>query len=157
VKPLLLLDIDGVIRVFGPVPPAAALQGSPDLLIRLETPALIGRLSERFDLVWATSWEHEANKVVSPLLGLQPLPVIEFEGVEVAPGESFKLPRIKRCVGSRPFAWVDDEIGKDCHDWARARPEPTLLLEIDPRAGIGEEDVEELLEFSARIEPARGG
>src|SRR6478752_5980459 len=31
-----------------------------------------------FDLVWATTWEHEANECVAPLLGLPSLPFIAW-------------------------------------------------------------------------------
>jgi hypothetical protein len=75
------------------------------------------------------------------------LPYIRFdEGA--APHEGWKLPSIRRYVGDRPFAWVDDDISLEAHRWAERRSAPTLLLDIGADCGLGEEDVERLLAFA---------
>ncbi|MFC5664552.1 hypothetical protein ACFP3U_16355 [Kitasatospora misakiensis] len=49
-----------------------------------------------FDLVWATTWEAEANDFVAPLLGLPELPVINWRDPrpEPADGVFWKTPEI---------------------------------------------------------------
>ena len=51
----------------------------------------------------------------------------------------------------RAFAWIDDDIGTDCHVWARERGTPTLLLDIHSGHGLTEPDVERLLAFAAEV------
>ena len=67
-KPLLFLDVDGVISLFGFSPTSAELPGPfhwvdgvahcipPDVGPR------VARLYERFEVVWATGWEEKANE-----------------------------------------------------------------------------------------------
>lgn len=150
-KPLLLLDVDGVIRILGPEPAAGVLDTGSDLLISAQTPHLLKRLAARFDLVWATSWHEEANEVVSPILALPPLPVVRFD-LDTPVGTTYKLPPIQAFVRARAFAWVDDDIGNDVHDWVRKRREPSLLLPVDPRTGLTSDHLDALLEFANRID-----
>lgn len=113
-----------------------------------DLPAWLERLGACFDLAWATAWEHDANEVLSPVLGMPPLPVITFrDGIN--PGENYKLPAIKRYVGDRPCAWVDDVIGTDAELWALTRATPTLFHETRADRGLQEEDVELLEGFAA--------
>ena len=70
-----------------------------------------------FQLVWATSWEHGANRLLAPRLGLpEDLPVIIWpDGArEGAPRrrQSWKTPYVAQWVGARPFVWIDDEVNR---------------------------------------------
>ena len=153
-KPLLLLDIDGVIGIFGPEPADGCLElverDIEYLTVAASTPGHLATLSSHFELAWATSWEHTANESLAAALGLPPLPVVELDD-DHAPGESLKLAPIIRFVGDRPFAWVDDEIGNDAKAWSEARGTPCLMLEIDSRWGLDEDAVGELIEFARSI------
>jgi hypothetical protein len=101
--------------------------------------------------VWATSWGHEANDVLSPLFGLSALPVIEFGDTSFKIGTTWKLPVIKRFVRDRPFALLDDEIGADAHRWARRRSAPPLLVDVRPGRGLTQDHVDALLQFAATV------
>ena len=146
-KPLLLLDIGGVI----------CTQGSPDSVDFVEiagaTRALAPAIEERlhdllahFELAWASAWGDEANVELGPRLGLPALEHVRFLEEDEF-GASYKLAGVRAFVGERPAAWVDDDLGADCREWARGRKQPTLLVETDAQVGLTGEDVEELLSF----------
>lgn len=76
-RPLLLLDVDGPLLPFGdglrsePVGPA-----SDSHLARLDPQVGPRLVALSCDLVWATTWEDEANAEIAPRLGLPQLPVV---------------------------------------------------------------------------------
>jgi hypothetical protein len=151
--PLLLLDVDGVVCPFGEtatdqVPIATKFRS---LSHHRLLPAWLAELAEVFQLVWATTWEHDANAILAPALGPPDLPVISFTGTVVGPGETVKLPSIRRYVGERDFAWVDDRIGVDATAWAAHRTAAAFLRDIDPATGLTRRDIDALLDFAANL------
>jgi hypothetical protein len=139
----LLLDVDGVLIPYAAAKPPASfrrytLLGEPHWLAPHHGSWLLP-LGDRFQIVWATGWEHDANRLIAPIVGLPVLPVIEFP--RDASGRFAKLPTIAQTVGDRALAWVDDELTPAAHDWAARRPAPTLLLDADPAIGLTEEIV----------------
>jgi hypothetical protein len=150
--PLLLLDVDGVLCPMGGGDGEAMVE-SPDNHVRYARalPERLATLAKAFTLVFATSWGQKANDALCPLFGLPPLPVIGFGGVTFRLGTTYKLPAIRQFVKDRPFAWIDDEIGRDAHRWARRRSVPTLLLDVRPDHGLTADDVHALLQFGAAV------
>jgi hypothetical protein len=151
-KPLLLLDVDGVFIPYAATEPPVGfrrytLLGEPAWLAPHHGDWL-RPLGDRFQLTWATGWEHDANRLIAPILGLPALPVIEFP--RDASGRFAKLPTLTQAVGERPLAWVDDELTPAAHDWASRRQRPTLLLDADPAIGLTEEHVAALAAFAAQ-------
>lgn len=51
-------------------------------------------------------------------------------------------------TGSRRSVLVDDEIENVMMEWATNRTKPTMLFEIDPRCGLQQVRLSQLLEFS---------
>jgi hypothetical protein len=149
-RPLLMVDIDGVISLFGPPGDRGsegsfhAIDGIPHFLSASAAAHLLV-LAEDFDLVWCSGWEEKAEEYLPHLLGLPAgLPFLRFERMTGPPptraGRSidghWKLDAIDAYAGGRALAWIDDAFDASCHAWAAERPAPTLLVETDPSLGL---------------------
>jgi Swiss Army Knife RNA repair-like protein len=141
-RPLLLVDVDGVLSLFGGARAApetllpTLVDGVPHLLSRAAAEAL-RELVPDFDCVWCTGWKDRADSYLPHLLGLpRGWPYVRFK---TAPnhGGHFKLGGIDAFAGpERPLAWIDDHLDAACHAWARDRPGATLLVATDPEVGL---------------------
>jgi hypothetical protein len=146
-SPLLLVDVDGVISLFGFAldtrPPGQFLMvdGIAHFLSAVAGDHLRD-LSDDFELTWCTGWEEKANDYLPRALGLDgPLPYVPLIGRAV-PGAHWKLAGIDAFVApDRPLAWIDDAHDEACVEWAAARRAPTLLMATEPPAGITAEHV----------------
>ena len=150
-RPLLLIDVDGVLSLFGfePPPPAgivwATVDGFPHALAQAAGPRLT-RLAETFDCMWCTGWEERAEEQLPRLLGLPGgWPHVTFATRPGASPLHWKLAAIEAAIGpARPVAWIDDAFDATCEAWAAARPGPALLVRTDPAAGLLDEHVTRL-------------
>lgn len=130
--------------------------GAGDKYFRADLPDVLGALRERYELVWATAWEHHANLILAPALGLPSLPVVAFSDPapgQVGPewrGRTWKLPSVQRFAAARSLAWIDDDVHADAFAWAALRRFPTKLIRTDGRIGLTDEHVRSLLAFAAR-------
>jgi len=149
--PLLLIDVDGVISLFGfdqTEPPAGAMvsvDGFPHL-ISAHAGERLARLAEAYECVWCTGWEDRAEEHLPGLLGLPGgwahLSFVADPGAEL----HWKLEAIEAHAGpERPVAWIDDDHDPSCERWAETRPGPTLLVATDPAVGLTDEHVTTLL------------
>ena len=140
--PILLIDIDGVISLFGfdpDRPPGGKfllVDGIPHFL-SAAVAERIGRLQADFELVWCSGWEEKADEHLPHALGLPAgLPHLRFDGAN-GDGRHWKLATIDAYAGARrPLAWIDDAFDECCHRWAAARPGPTELIRTDPAVGL---------------------
>jgi hypothetical protein len=162
-KPLLMIDVDGVISLFGfdPTRPPAGrfvlVDGIPHCLSATAGQHLRA-LAGGFDLVWCTGWEEKANEYLPLALGLPvPLPCLSFDrGVEPTHAH-WKLAAIDRYAGpQRPLAWIDDALDEHCVAWAHARAGPTLLVDSEPAVGMTAAHVTRLLRWAAGAAPTAG-
>jgi hypothetical protein len=155
-RPILFLDVDGVISVFGFSPGAGQLPGPLHWIdgvahcIPEEIGARLVRLAERYELVWATGWEERANDHLPFLLKLpfRDLPCLTFDGRAAFGSAHWKLDAISEYAAGRPAAWVDDNIDDSCRLWALSREEPTLIVETRSAVGLTDEHVDELLRWA---------
>jgi hypothetical protein len=156
-KPLLLVDVDGVISLWGfdvdarPDGAFCTVDGLPHFLSQ-EAARHLHALATSFDLVWCTGWEEKADEYLPGALGLpRGLPHLSFDR-HVATGTTmpghWKLGAIDAYVGDRPTAWIDDAFNDACHRWARERDAPTLLVETEPSTGLRAEHADRLLAFA---------
>jgi hypothetical protein len=158
-RPILLIDVDGVISLFGfdhAAPPAGGYQLVDGIAHYLSGTAghYLRQLRTAYELAWCTGWEEKANDYLPLALGLGgPLPHVVFEPDGRPADAHWKLGGIDRHVDpSRPVAWIDDAHDDRCRSWANARPGPTLLVTTDPAIGITELEVDELLAWARGLE-----
>src|SRR3954471_21983189 len=83
-KPVLFVDIDGVVSLFGFRPEAVParctwhqVDGIIHLLSHEAAEHLLG-LRDEFELVWCSGWEDRANDHLPHVLGLGPYPHLTF-------------------------------------------------------------------------------
>lgn len=178
-KPKLLLDIDGV---FNPYAARGRPEGYERRWCKIDRDgarwtgelkfsengyhiwhnpqhgAMLRALDGLVDFVWATMWEHSANTLWSPILGLPTLPVIEFPRKAYYEfGHIFKLGDVVEYIGEEPFAWLDDDFEPDDIAWAKARAAdgmPTLFVQIDPAIGLRQEDLNWVEDWASRATPS---
>jgi hypothetical protein len=156
-KPLLFLDVDGVLNPVCPHPDADfdthTIFGYA-VLLSARHGDWLRQLADRYELVWATTWEDNANEHIGPALGLPPLPVVHFNGYRPQPGDprvplmelfsARKWAPILRYAQGRPFAWIDDVIPPRLVRQSLLRRD-RLLIPIDPGQGLQRPHVERLL------------
>lgn len=149
-RPLLLLDVDGPLNPFAAKADAKPA-GFHEHRVRLagwnrrrplrmwlnpgHGRALLDAAGSA-ELVWATTWEHKANTMIGPAIGLPVLPVIEFGQT----GTEWKFAAVARYARGRPLVWLDDDFDM----YTKARDEflsartglMSELVRVDPHTGI---------------------
>lgn len=172
-KPLLMVDIDGVISLFGfagqapwtghpgerhtgaPEGSFHTIDGIPHFLSYVAAAHLLD-LSANFDLVWASGWEEKAEEYLPRLLDLPTgLPFLRFERSPGRANAHWKLAAIEEHAGSRALAWIDDAFNDACHVWATARPAPTLLVQTSSERGLTSAEAQLLTKWSRSLTPPR--
>jgi HAD domain in Swiss Army Knife RNA repair proteins len=131
VKPVLYLDVDGVLNS-----------------------EWLAELGEHYELVWASTWEEHANTHIGPLLGLPELPYVALSAYRYRPDDPrlpvMQLPRMRkwapilRHADGRRFAWLDDVIPFRAR--RQAWPHRGIrLIRVPPADGLRRRHVDELL------------
>ena len=69
------------------------------------------------------------------MLGLPELPHLTFDGAARFGSAHWKLGPLDEYCQGRALAWIDDNFDESCYEWARERPEPTLLVPTEPHLG----------------------
>jgi hypothetical protein len=158
-KPLLFVDIDGVISLFGfesdrrPAGAWVNVDGVLHLLSATAGAHLLA-LADAFDVIWASGWEEKANDHLPHALALPAaLPFLTFDA---PPGSGhWKIAAIEAYADDRPLAWIDDAHDAACHEWAARRPAPTLLVATEPHTGLTDDHVARLTAWARDVAPTR--
>jgi hypothetical protein len=178
-KPLLFLDIDGVVNCdskrhseryvvrvpvvempvhpFINVPATGAEYAEYEVNFDPRYRAWLAELGEVFELVWASTWEHNANRYISELLGLGELGVVEhslepvlFSEAKSADVVRWKWRTITEYAKGRPLAFVDDHAGRLASSRELRVGVATLVLA--PTQGLTRKHVERLVEFARGLD-----
>lgn len=155
-KTLLLIDVDGPLNPYAAKPtrrPAGystfrlAPKGiNPAKPLRVWLNEDHGKIlldfAKEFDceLVWATTWEDDANFMIGPRIGLPKLPVIHFGWKAF----KWKYNAVLDYCDGRPFVWLDDDFDnykKERRWFESERKDPYLLHWTDPKRGILDKDL----------------
>ncbi|MGH2950651.1 MAG: hypothetical protein ACRDKX_01230 [Solirubrobacterales bacterium] len=154
-RPLLAVDVDGVISLFGFDGPLDQVPGRFHLIdgiahcISEDAGRELVRLAEVYELIWATGWEERANDHLPLILGLPgELPVLHFDGRARFGSAHWKIEAIDAYAGDRPLAWIDDSLDRSCRTWAAERGAPTLLVPTESDVGLVPAHTEALLSWA---------
>ncbi len=168
-KPLLLLDVDGVLNAF----PATwqtgytrkAIDGYP-IHFHHEVRQMVSALDKAFEIVWFTLWNHRAAPGIGPHVGLSDavhLTTSWERGWDVAYAAGCtatrinqmmyaKTPLLPELVGTgRHWVWIDDAHSASDHEYlvdAGFDPRSFRLVRTDPEVGLTWTDVHRALEFA---------
>lgn len=152
-RPLLLLDVDGVLNPYGtPQPPPGYTEhhmfpGEEPVRVNPAHGSWITEAGTVLDIAWATSWNDEANQLLAPLLHIAPLPVVTMPPPPFDPSD--KIPLIAAYARERPAAWIDDLHTAQAHDWAATRTSPTLLITADPAIGLTRNSIDHVIAWAS--------
>jgi len=106
------------------------------------TGAAIARLSQRYEIVWASEWGHNAHTAFADALGLP------AEPWAFLPVQFDKARRIRGYAGDLPWLWIDGDV-VDLH-----RPEAAdtgLIVRVDPARGLVGVDLDAVDEAMAKL------
>ena len=158
-KPVLAVDVDGVISLFGFEGPLDEVPGEFQLIdgvahcIADGVGARLARLADHFDMIWATGWEERANDHFPHLLGLAgDLHALTFGGRARFGTAHWKLDALDEYAQGRPLVWIDDSLDESCHAWAAERDAPTLLVPTESMVGLTDAHVDSILEWARELE-----
>jgi hypothetical protein len=158
-KPLLLVDVDGVVNLgqFMSSARRGKLKGGEGwysgragdrhdpwaeriVLNRRWGPMLRSLEAEGAELAWATAWNEAANWWISPLLGLGELPVARAV-------DKHKAETVIPWTQGRPWAWLEDREFELEGASALAGETPHLPVLVNPQEGLEWSHIERIREW----------
>jgi hypothetical protein len=157
-RPILAVDVDGVISLFGYDEPPPSDVARFELIegmvhcVSIAAGERLQRLSDYYELAWATGWEARANDYLPYLLGLPQLPYLSFEGAARFGSAHWKLAPLGQYGRGRAVAWIDDSLDDSCYEWARNREEPTLLIPTQSAYGLEEAHAQALIAWARGLQ-----
>lgn len=180
-KPLLLLDIDGVLNAFAP---RSGLRSTDingyRILLNPDHVEWVREFEKHFEVVWSTMWRSEARRSFAPEAGFgAKWDYIDFnhywndealsmrimaESQHLTTGWSrglgsvgeYKHPGFVQTIDDRPAVIVDDDLALWQHDWAveRSLSVPTETIQPDPNVGLCATEAELILQFADKLRSA---
>ncbi|MEQ6897194.1 hypothetical protein [Microbacterium sp. KR10-403] len=141
-RPLAVLGISDVVVIEGtPSVPVTMHHVSAwgrwvrDVAVPDAAPDLIRVLAQRYEVVWASEWGHNAHTAFAEALGLpaEPWPFL--------PVQFDKLAVIRDYARGLPWVWIDGPV-VDLHDPGEV--EDGVIVRVDPSCGIAGVDLDAL-------------
>lgn len=163
------LDVDGVINAIGRTHPEPKHTGFPEyksimangyqIAYAPELITMLNALAARDDVTikWLTTWEHDAAKILSPLIGLDGADweVLTGDLHQWGGPDWWKLAAIRADVeATSPAAvvWIDDDISleRQAMNWARNRDDVTLISPF-AKYGLTTEDLTKIYRVANEV------
>ncbi|MEO5315989.1 HAD domain-containing protein [Pseudarthrobacter sp. CC12] len=154
-KPVILLDIDGVLN-----PAICPGSGGDRPLLRLanDKRALVRRLARSGRIAWVSTWPADMIAGLEAQLEFdrEPLRVTMVFRQADADVPTPKLTSVKRWLyrmgaaeeaGWDSVVWIDDVLGTDARAWAHGHDQPVHLEQPDPGQGLTEDQVARVERF----------
>ncbi|HWI23282.1 MAG TPA: HAD domain-containing protein, partial [Baekduia sp.] len=145
--PLLALDVDGVVVLDEPTP-EEALEYSVtawgrwrrEIRVPADAARIIARLSEHFEIVWVSSWGHNAHTALAPILGLPDEPWT-FLPVQFSKAEA-----VERYADGRPWILIEDAVASgSTAEWG------AHVISVDPTRGLTDVDPDDVIARAAAM------
>lgn len=188
-RPVVAMDIDGVLRLWAlpgdPLPEGAypadvvfryetypqVFHGAPEwdddgeardtfVLSELGAAWIRSLLDRNIEVVWATTWQHAANTVLAPVLGLPPLPVaVEGDKGGARTAAEWKAWQLADRFPGRPLVWVDDGPLPTPQLQRLRFPRDkalTLVHPVNPFEGISRDDIAEVEDWLTLASTRKG-
>jgi hypothetical protein len=167
-RPLILLDVDGPLNPYwAPTRPEGYIEYR---LLRYRVwlnpehgPKLLRVAKETgAELVWATTWEYDADEYIGTRIGLPPLPVIEVVSGNNAVDRvdhRWKFGPVLKYAAGRPLLWFDDDFEDfpEYEEWflkerMAAGDLDTYLHTVDPSVGLTQKDFDKALSWANKVQ-----
>lgn len=167
-KPLLLVDVDGVLNPNEAKPTQRpdgydtyyksyydeyrGKQGKLRVWLNKEHGPMLTEWARfrGFELAWCTTWGAEANSWIAPKIGLtEEWPVVHFYPSELRTQFTWKFLGVERFAQDRDLVWLDDDFryfraARDKFHLQRSRYANTTMWQIDPRVGLTKTDLDDI-------------
>lgn len=156
IKPLLFLDVDGVLNILPGVkktrktPPEGFEPDYADVGPGVNRPVLINKeigaglrsLSDDVEIIWLSHWNSRANRL-GALLGLPRFDFVAVPAFASPRGKTHGIRLDHRAYG-RPIIWVDDDAHPSDAAYLRERLVTPYFaaLQPDPAVGLRLQDIE---------------
>ena len=154
-RPLLAVDVDGVISLFGfDEPPPGSSRALRARRRRWSTASRSAPASGCCGSASTSTWSGRPAGRRKPTTTCRTSSAspssryLTFGGAARFGSAHWKLGPLDEYGSGRALAWIDDSFDESCYEWAQDREEPTLLVPTESALGLEEAQTEALIAWA---------